>query len=124
MAWVRLSNNTGLKITHQQAIDILDVLEGRKEPADDKQARFAEKVNKVYFSWRTADPLWIADNLNEIMPQVLAEWAVDSRGIPTRPDNGHSWQFAKRYQLYANKRPASMALFHIDKIKLTKQGYN
>lgn len=107
-----------MKITHEQAVDILDVLEGRKEPSDAKQEKFCERVHKVYFSWRSADPLWIQENLDAIMPFVLAEWAVDAHGRPVRPDNSHSWQFAKRWGLYANKRPASLALFHINKMDL------
>jgi hypothetical protein len=128
MAYVALLDSKtgrrkGMKITHQQAVDILDVLEGRKEPEDEKQAAFAERVHRVYFSWREADPLYIMGHIDQIVPFALAEWAVDTRGVPARPDNGHSWDFARRYQLWANKAPANQAKHYIEKLQLTKRGF-
>lgn len=123
MAYVKLNNNKGLRITHQQAVDILAVLEGRTEPADEKQAAFALKVKKVYFAWRSADPIWIMANISDIIPLALATWRVDTTGRPTRPDSDTSWQFAKRYQLWNNGGPSGIAKQQIDRYELKQRGY-
>ena len=84
MAYVQIIQSDGrkscVKINHDQAVDILDVLEGRREPADDKQAKFCEKVVKVYFSWRNADPIWIMQHIESIIPLALATWRVNHEG--------------------------------------------
>ena len=127
MAYVALltkaGNRIGQKVTHDQAISILDVLEGRTEPADDKQAEFVGRVQKVYFAWRSADPLWIMANIETVIPLALATWRVNHEGRPTRPDSEISWQFAKRYQLWNNGGPSGIAKQHIDRYELKARGY-
>ena len=127
MAYVQLlqsnGKKSGQKITHDQAVSILDVLDGRKEPQDDKQATFCEKVVKVYFAWREADPLWIMSNISTITPLALATWAVDSNGKPTRPDSEPSWTFAKKYELWKHNGPYGHAKNIIDRYQLTTRGF-
>ena len=127
MAYVKIvqanGQLTGQKISHQQAVDILDVLEGRKQPENDKQATFCGTVHKVYFAWRNADPLWIMANIEAVIPLALSGWAVNHEGRPTRPDSEQSWQFAKKYQLWQSGAPYGLAKHYIDKYELKAKGY-
>lgn len=121
MAYLKLNNGKGLKIDHSKAKAILDVLEGRTEPEDDKQEAFILKVHKIYFSWLDATDDDIQQNADIIIPCVLARWAVDSDGVPTRPDSHHSWAYAKQHQLWLNRGPSPAVRFHIDKIRQERQ---
>ena len=123
MAYCLMNNRKGIKITNDQATDILAVLEGRKEPIDAKQAKFCEKVHKLYFSWRNADPLWIMANIETIAPLALASWTVNHEGRPTRPDSEPSWQFAKKYGLWQSGQPIGHAKNIIDRYQLKTRGY-
>lgn len=127
MAYVALltkaGNRIGQKVTHDQAISILDVLEGRTEPADDKQAEFVGRVQKVYFAWRSADPLWIMANIEMVTNLAIASWAVDAFGRPVKPDSEFDWSFARKYELWKHKGPYGHAKNIIDRYQLSSIGY-
>ena len=112
-----MANNKGMKIPHDKAIAILDVLEGRTEPEDAKQEAFILKVQKIYFSWTDASDDYIQNNAEMVIPSALGFWAVDSQGVPTRPDSHHSWLYSKQHKFWVAGKPSKAVQFYIDKIR-------
>lgn len=115
MAYVKLSNNKGIKVSSAQAYQMFEVLEGRREPENDKQAQFMETIKAIYLPWREADDEYIASNSSILLPMILGSWMVNGDGIPTRPDDKQSWDSAHKLRLWEHGGPSVLAKQYIDR---------
>lgn len=83
-------------------------LVGEDKDPDPDIAVYAKTIKRIRLNWHEAPEDYIRWNLNEILPQVLNEWAVDMKGKPLRPGNSRSWDFAKRYGLWKAGKPTNI----------------
>jgi hypothetical protein len=106
-----LKYKTGRKqlIPERMALPIWQVLYGYRQPDNEQQRQFVRTVDDVSLSWKSAPDEYIKENLEEIIPQIIATWRVDRNGHPTRPDYGPDLRFAEKWGLWARGKPTKLA---------------
>lgn len=114
MAYLTTTDKRGIKVTSAQAYVILEILEGRRKPENDKQADYIATVKSVYLPWREAPDDYIANNASHIIPMILGSWMVNRNGIPTRPDSKNSWDHAHKLRLWEHGGPSVVARQYIE----------
>jgi hypothetical protein len=75
-------------------------------PRQRAQVRYLRKtIRRVRLNYKTAPEAYVLANLDEIIPQAIANWIVDRRGRPIRPANKEDMIFAVKYGLWYNGQP-------------------
>jgi hypothetical protein len=75
-------------------------------PRQRAQVRYLRKtIRRVRLNYKTAPEAYVLANLDEIIPQAIANWIVDRRGRPICPANKEDMIFAVKYGLWYNGQP-------------------
>jgi hypothetical protein len=75
-------------------------------PRQRAQVRYLRKtIRRVRLNYKTAPEAYVLANLDEIIPQAIANWIVDRRGRPVRPATKEDMIFAVKYGLWYNGQP-------------------
>jgi hypothetical protein len=82
---------------------------GRARPQTARQRAqvlyLRKTIRRVRLNYKTAPEEYVLANLDEIIPQAIANWIVDQRGRPIRPANKEDMIFAVKYGLWYNGQP-------------------
>jgi hypothetical protein len=87
---------------------VWQVKTGREIPDSPQLAQYCEGVKKVILNWHTAPEEYVRAHINDLLPQILADWVVGRDGVPLRPGSAWGWEFAKKYGLMKGYTPTNL----------------